>query len=156
MKQKITLKKLAINDRKKYLELFLIADESEEMVALYLNEGEADLIQLKGKTVGVVLFTFPDPQSVEVKNIAILQKHQNNGFGKQVLAIATDRYAAKGFHFLLVGTANSSISNIAFYQKAGFRLDSIKKDFFLHYSEVIIEDGIQAKDMLVFKKDLTE
>ncbi|WP_319021446.1 GNAT family N-acetyltransferase [Carnobacterium mobile] len=100
--------------------------------------------------------SFPDPQSVEVKNIAILQKHQNNGFGKQVLAIATHRYAAKGFRFLVVGTANSSISNIAFYQKAGFRLDSIKKDFFLHYPEVIIEDGIQAKDMLVFKKDLTE
>ncbi len=57
MEQKITLKKLAINDRKKYLELFLIADESEAMVVLYLNEGEADLIQLKGETVGVVLFT---------------------------------------------------------------------------------------------------
>ncbi|WP_313467992.1 GNAT family N-acetyltransferase [Carnobacterium sp.] len=156
MKQKITLKNLAINDRKTYLELFLIADESEAMVTLYLNEGEAGLIQLKGETIGVVLFTFPDRHSVEVKNIAILQKHQNNGFGKQVLVIATDRYAAKGFRFLFVGTANSSISNIAFYQKAGFRLDSIKKGFFLDYPEVIIEDGIQAKDMLVFKKDLTE
>lgn len=53
-----------------------------------------------------------------------------------------------------VGTANSSISNIAFYQKAGYRLDSIQHDFFSNYKEPIFENGIQAIDLLYFSKEL--
>lgn len=100
------------------------------------------------------MFTFSDPQTVEIKNIAIEPRYQEQGIGKQTLALAESHYAAKGFNTMVVGTANSSISAIVFYQKAGFRINSIKKDFFLHYPEPIVEDGIPAIDMLIFEKKL--
>ncbi|MEG0288860.1 MAG: GNAT family N-acetyltransferase [Carnobacterium sp.] len=154
MNQKVVFEKLAVKERTQYLELFLLADESEAMIERYLNEGEAYLIQIEEKTIGVILFTFPDSQTVEIKNIAIEPCHQEQGIGKQTLALAESHYAAKGFSAMVVGTANSSISAIVFYQKAGFRINSIKKDIFLHYPEPIVEDGIPAIDMLIFEKKL--
>ena len=154
MNQKVVFEKLAVKELTQYLELFLLADESEAMIERYLNEGEAYLIQIEEKTIGVILFTFPDSQTVEIKNIAIEPCHQEQGIGKQTLALAESHYAAKGFSAMVVGTANSSILAIVFYQKAGFRINSIKKDFFLHYPEPIVEDGIPAIDMLIFEKKL--
>lgn len=154
MNQRVVFEKLAVKERKHYLDLFLLADESEAMADRYLNKGEANLIKIEGETIGVILFTFPDPQTVELKNIAIKPCYQGQGIGKQTLALAEDHYAAKGCKAMVVGTANSSISAIAFYQKAGFRINRIKKDFFLHYPEPIVEEGIQAIDMLLFEKKL--
>jgi len=38
---------------------------------------------------------------------------------------------------------------LAFYQRFGFRVDSILKDYFIiNYDEPIFENGIQLKDML--------
>ena len=55
---------------------------------------------------------------------------------------------------MIVGTANSSIDNIAFYQKLGFRMAEIKRDFFKAYPTPIFENGIRALDMIVFEKEL--
>ena len=55
---------------------------------------------------------------------------------------------------MIVGTANSSIDNIAFYQKLGFRMAEIKRDFFKAYPTPIFENGIIALDMIVFEKEL--
>lgn len=56
---------------------------------------------------------------------------------------------------MIVGTANSSIGNLAFYQKVGFRITEVKKDFFSKYPEPIFENGIQALDMIMFEKNLS-
>jgi hypothetical protein len=55
---------------------------------------------------------------------------------------------------MIVGTTNSSIDNIAFYQKLGFRMAEIKRDFFKAYLTPIFENGIRALDKIVFKKEL--
>ncbi len=55
---------------------------------------------------------------------------------------------------VLVGTANSSIDNISFYQKCGFRMDSIRRDFFTYCPSPVYENGIRTIDMIVFRYDL--
>jgi hypothetical protein len=60
----------------------------------------------------------------------------------------------RGKQQVLVGTANSSISNIAFYQKCGFRMDHIRPDYFWYYDPPRYEHGLQIRDMLVFRYDL--
>lgn len=56
---------------------------------------------------------------------------------------------------LEVGTGNSSISQLAFYQKCGFRIVGVDKDFFKrHYEERIIENGIECIDMIRLNIDL--
>jgi hypothetical protein len=51
---------------------------------------------------------------------------------------------------VLVGTTNASLSNIAFYQKCGFRMVQVRRDYFSYFSQPVMEDGILIRDMIVF------
>jgi GNAT superfamily N-acetyltransferase len=61
----------------------------------------------------------------------------------------------RGYKKMTVGTGNSSVGNLYFYQKAGFRLVSLVRDFFvLHYDEPIFEHGLQCRDLLILEMSL--
>jgi ribosomal protein S18 acetylase RimI-like enzyme len=154
--KRVVLESVVNQNRSEYLPYLLLADESESIVAEYMNEGEMYAIKCSSGTAGVVLFTHHSEKVVELKNIAFDPKYRGMGLGKSVISEAFEIYKRKGFHKMIVGTANSSIGNLAFYQKAGFRMAEIKKDFFVKYPEAIFEDGIRALDMVMFEKDLRE
>ncbi|MFD2132129.1 GNAT family N-acetyltransferase [Pseudogracilibacillus auburnensis] len=143
---------VSTENRSAYLNLLLLADESEEIINEYIHEGEMFAIEYENKIVGVALFTFPIELVVELKNIAIDPNYRGKGIGKLILSDACTIYQNRGYSKMIVGTANSSIENIAFYQKAGFRMSEIKKDFFKKYPKPIYENGIQALDMIMFEK----
>ncbi|WP_082232419.1 GNAT family N-acetyltransferase [Halobacillus massiliensis] len=145
-----------VHNRKDYLPLLLLADENEDIIMEYINEGEMYVIQYQQNNIGVCLFTFPEANMVEIKNIALKEGEQGKGIGKAVIGEAFQLYKQKGYARMIVGTANSSLANLSFYQKAGFRFERIRKDFFLSYPHPIFENGIQALDMVVFSKDLHE
>lgn len=52
---------------------------------------------------------------------------------------------------LLVGTASAALDNIAFYQKCGFRMFEIRRDFFDYIQPPVYENGIRLLDMIVFR-----
>lgn len=90
----------------------------------------------------------------EIMELAIVPKFQKQGLGKQFVAWLIQQARARGKRQVLVGTANSSISNVAFYQKCGFRMDHVRQNYFWYLSEPSYENGIQIQDMLVFRFDL--
>lgn len=150
----ITLNEILSNERLSYLELLMMADESEEIVKEYLNSGDLFAILLNKKTIGIALFIEESSQIIELKNIALLPDYRGKGYGKEVILNTFEIYKGKSFSKMIVGTANSSIANLAFYQKVGFRITNIKHDFFAKYPEPIIENGIRALDMIMFEKIL--
>lgn len=63
----------------------------------------------------------------------------------------------RGVHRVVVGTANSSIGALAFYQKVGFRLSRIERDYFTAergYPDGLEEHGIPMRDMVWLEMDL--
>lgn len=152
----MVLKIIHREERFLFLDYLLLADESEAIVKQYMNEGEMFSIHYEGSIAGVVLFTSHQNNIVELKNIALAEDFRGLGLGKEVIREAFAIYRQKGFTQMIVGTANSSIANLAFYQKVGFRMASIKKDFFKNYPNPIYENGIRALDMVMFQKDLRE
>nr|WP_084135835.1 N-acetyltransferase [Jeotgalicoccus psychrophilus] len=47
------------------------------------------------------------------------------------------------------GTRNSSIGQLALYQKCGFKITGVDKSFFIrNYEEEILENGIQCRDII--------
>ena len=90
----------------------------------------------------------------EIMELAVAPGRQGQGLGKHLVAWLIAEARRRGKRQMLVGTANSSIDNIAFYQKCGFRMDRIRKDHFSYYGEPHYEDGIQVRDMLVFRYEL--
>jgi ribosomal protein S18 acetylase RimI-like enzyme len=90
----------------------------------------------------------------ELMELAIAPERQGQGLGKHLVAWLIEEAERRGRSNMLVGTANSSIDTIAFYQKCGFRMDHIRKDHFSYYGEPHYEDGIRVRDMLVFRYEL--
>jgi ribosomal protein S18 acetylase RimI-like enzyme len=89
------------------------------------------------------------PHVMELVNIAVAEKQQGRGIGKQLVLHAIETAKSLGSKSLEVGTGNSSVGQLAFYQKCGFRIVGVDRDFFTrHYSKPIYENGIQCRDMI--------
>ncbi|ELK40572.1 hypothetical protein D478_18726 [Brevibacillus agri BAB-2500] len=83
------------------------------------------------------------------------EAHQGKGIGKQLVLHAIEVAKASGYKTIEVGTGNSSLNQLALYQKCGFRMTWIDRNFFLrHYEEAIIENGIPLTDMVRFSQDI--
>lgn len=90
----------------------------------------------------------------ELMELAVAPARQGQGVGRQIVDWLLAEARRRGLAALLVGTANASIGNIAFYQKCGFRMDHVRKDYFWYYREPVYENDIQIRDMLVFRREL--
>jgi ribosomal protein S18 acetylase RimI-like enzyme len=145
------------NGRERFLDLLLLADPSVEMVRQYLAEGHLFVLFEEGEAWGVVHLIPQTDTVMEVKNIAVQEEAQGRGYGKMLLHYALDFCQQQAYEKVVVGTGNSSINNLVFYQKAGFRFLSIIRDFFTdHYDQPIFEHGIQCRDMILLEVDFAK
>ncbi len=141
--------------RASYLNLLLIGDEDEKMVKSYINEGALFTIVYEKKEIGVVQCLMDEKKAtVEVKNIGLKEAYRGKGIGSKVIKKLQVLYERNQYSKMIVGTADSSLENIAFYKKAGFYESGVKKNFFLQYVPPIYENGLQAIDMIMFEKIL--
>ena len=128
--------------------LLLLADPSEEAVNQYLKESRCFIAVLSDEIVGVCLLKPVSKKGLELMNIAVSPSTQKSGVGTQLLRHVIDTVKAEGAPYLEVGTGTFGYQ-LTFYQRQGFRVDRVDKDFFVkNYSKPLIENGIQHKDML--------
>ncbi|WP_082892759.1 GNAT family N-acetyltransferase [Rossellomorea aquimaris] len=144
----------AKEDRSKFFPLLNLADESKEMISKYIHSGTLHTVWTKEKRIGIILLIEKDAQTIEIKNLGILEEFRGKGMGKRALELITDYLKGKEYKKMIVGTANSSIGNLIFYQKCGFRMNAVEKDFFLSYPHPIIENGLRAYDMVMLEKKI--
>jgi ribosomal protein S18 acetylase RimI-like enzyme len=105
--------------------------------------------------VGVSVIRPKDNESAEIMNIAINEKHQGKGLGQLLIARSLEECAARGIKSVEIGTGNSSIAQLYLYQKMGFRIVGIIRDYFVkNYPDLIFENGIQCKDMIRLRREL--
>lgn len=138
-------------DRYKYIELLKMADPSENSIDSYILQGKLLAMYRKGICIGVLHYREIQSDSVEISNISIIKSSRRRGYGKQLLAYAIENIKLEGYRKIFIGTGNSSINNIAFYQKMGFEICDIWKNYFINYKEKIYENGIRCKHMLRFE-----
>lgn len=148
------IRKLYINE-KPPLDLLLLADPSEEMIQRYLHKSDSYVAEIDGKVVGIYVLLLLAQDSVEIVNLAVYENFQGKGIGEQLIAHAIQTARHLGFKTIEIGTGNSSIGQLALYQKCGFRVDHIEKDYFTkNYMDEIYENGIRCRDMIRLKQDL--
>jgi len=133
------------------------AEEDDNRIAQTIADttSTAYIAQDGTLTVGAVVMHWNMDES-EIVYIATVPALRGNGYGKAIIAAVVDEARMRGVKAICVGTANSSWTTIAFYQKCGFRMDSVRKDFFNYLPTPIYEDGIQMRDMLVLRLSLTD
>ncbi|PLT46433.1 GNAT family N-acetyltransferase [Paenibacillus sp. FSL W8-1187] len=138
------------------MELLLLADPSAEMVASYAERGECWLLaDGDGPPIGAYVLLPTRPATLELVNVAVAEERQGQGLGKRLVLHAVERARELGAATLEVGTGNSSIGQLALYQRCGFRIAGVDRDFFVrHYDEPIVENGIPCVDMIRLSMDL--
>lgn len=138
-------------------DLLLLADPSRELVEEYVTRGECWGAERDGQIIGVYVLLPTRPETVELVNVAVAEQYQGQGIGKQLVLHAVHHARAQGYRTIEVGTGNSSINQLALYQKCGFRIIGVDRDFFLrHYSEEIYENGLQCLDMIRLAQHLEQ
>ncbi len=130
------------------LPLLLVADPSEERIRDYLAGALCLVAEEAGEVVGACVLNRLDDATLELFNIAVDPADQGQGIGAGLLRRALDEARARGYRRVELGTGTFGYQ-LAFYQRAGFRVEAVVKDHFLtHYDEPVIESGLQHKDQL--------
>jgi aminoglycoside 6'-N-acetyltransferase I len=136
-------------------DLLLLADETVELINRYAKAGQIYVLEVNGQLIAVYVLQVIDPERIEIKNIAVAVHYQGQGIGKFLLKDATDRAKAQGYGTILIGTANGAIKQLYLYQKEGFEITAIKKNFFVdNYPAPVFENGILCKHMIMLEKQI--
>ena len=102
--------------------LMLLADPSDRQIDAYVERGLTYVAKQEGRVVGVYVLLETRPKTMEIMNIAVVEYMQGKGIGKKLLKHAVETAKGYGMSKLEVGTGNSSVSQLALYQKYGFRI----------------------------------
>jgi ribosomal protein S18 acetylase RimI-like enzyme len=100
--------------------------------------------------IGVVVLV-READEVEIWNIALAEEHRGRGLGRAAIGAIADRCTRAGASRLTVGTSDCSLGTIAFYRKAGFRFAGVREGYFDTYPTAVVENGIRARDMVMFR-----
>ena len=136
-------------------DLLDLADPSRAMIEEYLKTGTCYLAKVESQVIGALVLDPLGSDRMEIKNIAVAESEQGKGYGKALLAHAERIAREYGAEKLIIGTGNSSLNQLALYQKAGFEIVGIENDFFTkNYPEPIYENGIPCKHKIILEKVL--
>lgn len=139
------------------MDLLLLADPEEKMIRTYITTGSCYVAEVNGAIAGTYVVLPTRPHTLEIMNIAVAEPMQGQRIGQAMLQHAIQTSKNQGVRILEIKTGNSSIGQLAFYQKNGFRMTEIETDYFVHhYSEPIYENGIQCRDRIVLRQSLSQ
>jgi GNAT superfamily N-acetyltransferase len=151
--------KIIHENKKQFLDLLLLADESEEMIDKYLERG--DLFALYDDDVhagarilkSVCVVTQESGDVCELKNIATYEKYHGKGYGSKLISYISEYYKDK-YATIIVGTGDVPRA-LRFYEKNDFCISHRIKNFFIeNYDHAMFDGDVQLVDMVYLSKSL--
>ncbi|MEZ8026802.1 GNAT family N-acetyltransferase [Enterovibrio norvegicus] len=136
------------------LDLLLEADPSEASISSYLSDSWCFTASDNARILAVCVVKPQNDGFAEIYNVSVYPEYQGQGIGSALLTFLLSQLPNKGVTRVELGTGIFGYQ-LTYYQRLGFRVDSVVKDHFLrNYSELIFEKGIQHQDMLRLYKVL--
>ena len=153
----IEIRQIKLTEVEEVIPVLMLAEESESALWWSLKNMSDTIYRMDedGKPVGAATLRW-NTEPCEILELAIVEEHQRQGLGRQFIEYLLVEGRRRGKTELLVGTGNSSIENLIFYQRCGFRMYEVRRDYFWYLRKPIYENGIRLRDMLVFRYELTE
>ncbi len=140
-------------NKKRFLNLLLLADEQEDMIDRYLDRGRLFVYYRYNYPICVAVVTDEGDGLCELKNLAVEAAYQRQGYGSRMLRFLEEEFSS-AFNYMQVGTGESPLT-LPFYEKNGFTYSHRIENFFTdNYDHEIWEAGILLKDMIYLKKEL--
>ena len=147
-------------ERHALIPLIRLAEDSESQLEAAIDEGTMYAVPSGDSDIAVVLMLeHGDERSREreLRYVAVAETHQRKGVGKALLADVADAERARGTRRLIVGTTSADTGNLDFYQRCGYRLRSIERDYFTPargYPPGFVINGLPALDMVWMDMEL--
>lgn len=139
-------------NKKRFLDLLLLADEQESMIDKYLERGTLFALY-DGGLKSVCVVTRESDAVCELKNIATYEDWQRKGYGGKLLRHIVSHYRGK-YTSMLVGTGDAP-TILRFYQQHGFEISHRIENFFTdNYDHPMFEEGVQLVDMVYLSRSL--
>lgn len=134
--------------------LLLLAEPSQRALSWSLDNlsDTAYRLDVNGRLIGAATVRWDD-EPTEIVELAVAAAEQGRGYGRALVEWLLEEARRRHKKAMIVGTRNSSIGNLAFYQKCGFRMDHIRADYFWYYGRQEVENGIPVRDLVVFRYD---
>ena len=154
---RLALRKGPPGSRRPYVELLREAEDSTSEIESYLDLGDLFLFTLGESVVGHVLVTPLGPDEQELKNLAIVEGRRRLGFGRSMIGAVLAELKDRGVRRVEVATSGADTGNLEFYQRCGFRLLRIERDYFSPargYPEGFSLFGLPAADLVVLDQTL--
>ena len=130
------------------LELRMEADPYEVSITAYLFDSWCFAALHNGNVVGACIVQPQTNCTAEILNVSVYPRLQGQGIGSELLKAVLSHLSRKGVTRVELGTGTFGYQ-LTYYQRLGFRVDSVVKDYFLlNYPNPIYENDIQHKDML--------
>lgn len=141
-----------IENKDDYMDIFLEADPSEDMIHKYLGDSDVFALKREDEIICIAVILHIDKKTLELKNIVTKEEYRNKGYAKTLLKSLCGNYKQK-YDKMLVGTTEN---NIPFYVKQGFdKYEKTIKNFFIDNYEKEIKDGeLVCTDMIYYSKNL--
>ena len=137
------------SNKKQYLPLLIMGDESESMIDRYLDSGSLYVGLLNGKPIAVCVIVNLDSDTVEIKNLAVETEYRKHGYGRRMLEYVESQHSDKK---IILGTGETP-STLRFYKSCGYFYSHRIPNFFTdNYPTPIIEEGITLCDMIYLEK----
>ena len=144
--------------REAWVQLLELADEPAPL-RRYVDDGTLYGVvdDASGRPRAAVLTIDQSDDTTELRAVAVAEGEQGTGLGSWLVSEVCDRLRDRGIRRVVVGTATSGVRQLAFYQRLGFRLERIERDFFTAekgYPADLSENGIPTRDMAWMDLDL--
>lgn len=143
-----------VGDRRELIALFRHADDSDQQILSYLDDGIIFVARDGGRAIGHVQM-IGSGETWELKSIAVDPAYRASGLGRRLASSAQDHAARRGARRIILSTATADIALLRFYQRLGFRMFRIQRDVFSEaagYPPEILSDGIRVLDQVWFDK----
>ena len=138
--------------------LLLLADETVGAIEKYIYASDIYIVKRENEDIPVAVFVLQHLNSseIELKNIAVAAHLQGKGTGSYLINEIKKIAVLAGFKILWVGTPDVAVKEINFYQKNGFELAGVKKEFFIiNYPDPIFDDNAtMLRHMAMLKYNL--
>jgi GNAT superfamily N-acetyltransferase len=144
-------------DVESLIPILILAEPSERALRWSLRNlsDTVYLMTLAGEPVGAASVRWDD-EPAEIVELAIVEALHGRGLGRRLIDWIIAEAAHRTCRALDVGTRNASLGNIAFYQRCGFRMHHVRQDYFTYYPAPVYENGIEVRDLLVFRYELRQ
>lgn len=135
--------------------LLLLADPNRALIDAYLPHSTAFVASNHGTLVGVLVLQERTARVLEIMNVAVAPQQQRHGYGTRLLTFADQWASDHGYQTLQIATGTTSLTQLYLYQKQGFRVSTVERDYFTrNYPQTIIENGLVLRDRLVLTRSV--